>query len=318
MFRCVISAIWMAATWMAVAGGAESTKVLVKSSMDGAEQPIYVVLPEGFNRDKGPVPLLVSLHSWSYDVEQRNLEREAAAERRGWICVCPNFRGRNDRPEALGSRLAQQDILDAVKWVQEHYPIDRRRIYITGTSGGGHMTMLMAARHPEVWAAASAWAGISDLKAWHDVHVADDYGQMMRQACGGAPGTSAEVDRQYHERSPKSHLQGAVGVPLEIAHGVHDGHQGSVPVRQALEAFNVIAIASGVQPITEEEIKQLSRQNGRLEKPRPGDEVQDQVFGRQIYLRRMAGPARISIFDGGHEGITDAALDWLARHQKPK
>ena len=30
--------------------------------------------------------------------------------------------------------------LDAVEWTAKNYPVDRRRIYLTGSSGGGHMT----------------------------------------------------------------------------------------------------------------------------------------------------------------------------------
>ena len=296
----------------------ERFKVSIESSIDRTNQPSYVLLPDGFDPGGEPVPLLVSLHSWSGDLEQRNEPLEKLANQRGWICLFPNFRGRNDRPEACGSRLAQQDILDAVHWMQTKYPIDARRIYLTGSSGGGHMTMLMVARHPQVWAAASAWVGISDLAAWHRKHSAEDdrYGQMMRKVCGGKPGDSEAVDRQYRQRSPLTYLHQAAGVPIDIAAGVHDGHQGSVPVRHSLEAFNAIARADGSAVITADEIQQISRENGRLESPMPSDQVEDESFGRAIHLRRHAKRARVTIFEGGHEGIAAAAVAWLERHAK--
>ena len=71
--------------------------------------------------------------------------------------------------------------------------VDRQRIYLTGVSGGGHMTMLMVGRHPQPWAAASAWVGISDLRTWHARHATGKYGLMMRKCCGGKPGDSTEV-----------------------------------------------------------------------------------------------------------------------------
>ena len=40
------------------------------------------------------------------------------------------------------------------------------------------MTMLMAARYPERWKAASAWVGISDLISWHGRHRGSKYGNM--------------------------------------------------------------------------------------------------------------------------------------------
>ena len=47
-------------------------KVSIESTADGSLQPCYVILPRGFDPQGKPVPLLVSLHSWSADVEQRN------------------------------------------------------------------------------------------------------------------------------------------------------------------------------------------------------------------------------------------------------
>ncbi len=296
-------------------GAGQRTKVQITSSLDGEQQPCYVVLPEDYD-DAAAAPLLVSLHSWSADLEQRKPGLERMAGERGWICLFPNFRGANDDPLACGSPAAQQDILDAVDWAQDHYKIDDDRIYLTGVSGGGHMTMLMAGRHPDVWTAASAWVGISDLAAWHKLHAQDRYGQMMRQVCGGAPSYSQAVAEQYRLRSPLTHLHRAARVALDISAGVHDGHTGSVPVRHSLEAFNKIAAAAGGQPVSEPEIKQISRKNGRLEQPTSSDQVEDPSFGREIHLRRHAGRARVTIFEGGHEGIERAAIAWLEKHTR--
>jgi len=289
-------------------------KILVPSLIDGTEQPCYLILPEGFDRDGAPVPLLVSLHTWSGDVEQRDAAMEREADQRGWIYLWPHFRGANKSPDACGSEKAQQDILDAVDWVLKRYPVDTKRIYLTGASGGGHMAMLMAGRHPERWTAVSAWVGISDLAAWHAKHAKTRYGEMLRACCGGAPGESPEVDAQYRARSPKTWLARAVGVPLDLAAGVHDGHKGSVPIRHTLDAFNLVAAAQGAPVISEEEIAQLSRPDGRLDRPLPGDQAEDPMFGRAIYLRRTAGKARVTIFEGGHERLARAAAQWLSRH----
>jgi pimeloyl-ACP methyl ester carboxylesterase len=303
----------LALTPHALLGACERQKISIPSSVDGTLQPCYLILPEKFDAEGPPGTLLVSLHSWSADVEQRNTDIEEEAQRLGWIYLFPHFRGPNRSPEACGSPKAQQDILDAVDWAVAHYPIDVRRIYLTGSSGGGHMAMLMAGRYPQRWTAVSAWVGISDLAAWHARHAETRYGQMLRQSCGGAPGESPQIDEQYRARSPITWLDRAVDVPLDLAAGVHDGHAGSVPIRHTLEAFNRVAQAQGAATIGEEEILQLSRTDGRLDHPRPGDTPDDPSFGRAIYLRRTAGKARVTIFDGGHEGIARAAVEWLAR-----
>lgn len=178
------------------------------------------------------------------------------------------------------------------------------------------MTLLVASRYPLIWAAASAWVPISDLVAWHGKQAQARYGEMIRKCCGGPPGANATVDRQYHDRSPLHYMAGARNLPLDIAAGVHDGHKGSVPIRQSLEAFNAVAKAVGGESVTEAEIEQLSRPDGHLEHPKPSDQVEDPVFGRAIYLRRTAGKARVTIFEGGHEGIAKAQLEFLSRFRK--
>lgn len=298
------------------ASAGQREKVFVTSSIDGTKQPCYVILPEAYDASGPPVALLVSLHTWSGDVEQRRPHFEREAEQRGWIYIFPHFRGANRSPDACGSEKARQDILDATDWAIEHYGIDSRRIYLVGTSGGGHMAMLMAGKYPHRWTAVSAWVGISDLAAWHALQADGGYGRMLRASCGGAPGDSAEVDREYRRRSPTTWLHQAVQTPLDLAAGVHDGHKGSVPIRHTLEAFNIVAEAGRFSVVTEAEIEQLSRPNGRLDKPQPQDRQADSAFGREIYLRRTAGRARVTIFEGGHEGLAPAAMEWLARHAK--
>ena len=203
-------------TLVAGAAAAERLSVTVTSTLDGHKQPCFIVLPDDYAKDKAQQrPLCVLLHSWSAGVEQSRPGREAEATKRGWICVLPHFRGPNKTPDACGSPKAQQDILDAIEWTKQRYPIDERRIYLMGVSGGGHMTMLMAGRYPQVWAAASAWVGISDLASWYTKHEKTKYGAMMRASCGGAPGDSAAVDRQYRARSPLTHLHRAGDVAIE-------------------------------------------------------------------------------------------------------
>jgi len=293
------------------------TRVEIPSSIDQSPQPSYIITPADYADSTDQRPLLVSLHSWSADVEQRNVPLEQLAARRGWLLVAPHFRGVNNHPDACGSPLAQQDILDAVDWAVENYRVDETRIYLTGSSGGGHMTLLMAGRHPDRWSAASAWVPISDLAAWHASHADGNYGRMMRNCCGGPPGESDEVDRQYRERSPLTYLAGVGDLPVDIAAGIHDGHDGSVSIDHSLRAFNRIAASREMEEIGEDEIAQLLRPQGRLEHPRPSDQVHDESFGREIHLRRTAGNSRVTIFEGGHEGIARAAVEWLATHSRP-
>ncbi|MFO7975805.1 MAG: prolyl oligopeptidase family serine peptidase [Candidatus Hydrogenedentota bacterium] len=306
---CLCAVVMVLNTWGAEESAFNVKTITVKSTIDETEQPCLFVKAKG----NEPRPLLVFLHTWSngYDLDTGEWRDEAA--RYNWHFLQPHFRGPNNNPEACASPLARQDILDALDYVLEHYAVDKHRVYLAGASGGGHMTLVMAAHAPDRWAAASAWCAITDLAAWHkeSTEAGRKYANDIELCVGGRPGDSEEVDAQLRYRSPIYHLQNAKGLPLEIATGIHDGHTGSVPVHHTLDAFNVMAKLYNEKPVTDEEIARLSR-----EEPLPTEEEQDKTFGRAIHLRRYAGPCRVTIFEGTHEGLPKASLAFLARYAR--
>lgn len=287
----------------------------VASSIDGSLQPSYLILPDNLGNRDDKVPIVVSLHSWSFGFQQRWPGLEAGVAKRGWIYLFPDFRGRNDKIEACASDIAKQDVIDALDWVISRYPVDQDRIYVTGVSGGGFMTLAMIATYPERWAAASAWVPLSDLRSWYDFHAGDPYGDMTRRCVGGDPGDDPSIAAEMDRRSPLHGLAAAKGIPVDIAAGSYDGHNGApIPIWHSLAAFNVIAEAGGGQIVSADEIAQLSRHEPRLDNPKDSDKVVDSTFGRQILLRRYAHNSRVTIFEGGHEGLPDAALAWFDAH----
>jgi len=288
------------------------------SSSDGSSQPFRYYVPAG--KTKNVRPLLVFLHSWSADYRQYKGDWIEAADQRNWIFIQPNFRGPNSSPDAGGSVIAQQDVLDNIDWAISHLKADPRRIYLAGASGGGHMAMLLAGRHPERFSAVSAWVGISDLEAWYRFQTRGGtksrYAAGVAAVCGGAPGTSPEVDTQYYHRSPINWVAQLGDLPIDLAAGVHDGKNGSsVPITQTLNAYNAIAQVRGAHLVSDEETAQLIRQ-GMLINPSVEDLVVDATFERDIRMRRHAGNARLTIFDGGHEAIPQAICAWLEGHNR--
>lgn len=311
--------LWCVAGLGALAAhGAEPLEATVPSSKDGAAQRVRYYLPAA---DK-PTPLLVVLHTWSGNVDQKGFIEPCLkeCERRGWALLHPDFRGPNVRPEACASDLVVQDVLDAVAWIEQKAKIDPRRRYLVGTSGGGHLTLFLAGKHPELWAGASAWVPISDLAAWHAESVArkQRYADDLERVCGGKPGDSATVDEEYRRRSPQTHLSRAKGLAVDINAGITDGHNGSVPVSHSLRAFNLLAEVNG-QPgvrFTDAEIEALTV---RQDVPQRDRDASPQETGRQhpVLVRRVAGPARVTIFQGGHEGDMPTAVRWLADQVRP-
>ena len=283
--------------------------VQIPSSCDGQLQSIRYIAGE-----KG-APLVVFLHIWSGDYTMNEPIWCELAQQRGWSLIQPDFRGPNIRPEACGSELAQQDILDAVEWAKAELTAGRERIFLMGVSGGGHMAMLMTARYPKVWDAVSEWVGISDLRQWYYEHLQDgepqDYAKNVIASVGGVPGDSA-IDIQLRLRSPLGQLAAAKDVPIDFNAGVHDGHSGSVPIHHTLDAFNEIAVAHGAPVVWAHEIEQLTTLRC-LRDPLDCDRREDPLYGRKIHLRRLAGRSRVTIFEGGHEGLPVPTFSWFDR-----
>ena len=290
-------------------------EVKIPSTADQTSQPSLIFLPEESDSDQKSVPLLVLLHTWSGNYHQKGHIEVATQEcaARGWALIHPNFRGANTGPEACVSELAVQDVIDAVDWMIEEHSVDPDRVYLTGVSGGGHLSMLMAGRHPNYWAGVSAWVGIWDLANWHNETEAAGlkYAEEMEAVTGGSPGESEAIDLEYRKRSPKSWLNTAVDVPLDIQVGIHDGHTGSVPISHSINAFNQVASQSGFKEevVAEPLINHMVQEQSvpATERFRGMQEPRSHV----ILFRRTAGSTRLTIFEGGHEGDVPTAIRWL-------
>ncbi|MEN3944012.1 alpha/beta fold hydrolase [Prosthecobacter sp. SYSU 5D2] len=318
---------------------ADIQEIKIRSTADQTDQPALTWSP----KTEDPQPLLVALHTWSGGYSQVSNGPVYAqwCMDRGWHFIAPDFRGPNMTPAAMGSDLAVQDIVDAVEHMKKTHKVDASRIYLIGVSGGGHMAMQMAGRHPEIWAGVSAWCGISDIAAWHTEHVKqgrpDKYAQNIEASLGGPP--VGEALAEAMKRSPLTHLARAKAVPLDINHGLQDGRTGSVPFRHSLLAFNRVAEA----PLPEAEILQYYE---TLQIPAswpvpepdplyvalypPGSKRPGWMPGspetrllneamrvpKPVVFRQVSGQARITIFDGGHEILYTPALNWLAAQKK--
>ncbi len=283
-------------------------EIEIPSSADGVRQSAVIYTP---SKSKEPVPLVVALHSWSSNYKQTlNKPVQEFCVRNDWAYIHPDFRGPNRNPQATGSELAVQDVLDAVEYVKKNSPVDPSRVYLTGTSGGGYMSLLLAGRSPGTFAAVSAWVPISDLIVWYkdSSKRRNKYAREINQSCGGKPGSSSEVDLQYSLRSPNSWLHLARDVKIDINAGIRDGHIGSVPISHSINAFNILAHPQ--DRLTQAQIKFFDSK--ATIPPSLTTASKDQSYGnRQPIFRRSSGNARLTIFDGGHEMIPSALIKWL-------
>lgn len=203
-------------------------ELLIKSTIDGTMQPSLFYEAKGKNR-----PLLVALHTWSYDRFVQEKKALPIAKEYDFNLLLPEFRGPNKRHnpkclEACASPLAKQDICDAIDYVLSFGNIDKDNVFLMGESGGGHMALMMAGYRPEYFKAVAAVVPISDLKKWYDDN--ENYRDDIDACCN-------EDVEEMKKRSPISYTESIAKANLKIFHGKYDP---CVCVEQSLILYNKI------------------------------------------------------------------------------
>jgi hypothetical protein len=143
-------------------------------------------------------------------------------------------------------------------------------------------------------------------RGWAMLHP-DLRGPAVHPAAAGS-------DAAYALRSVVGRLESfKPSFPLDINTGIHDGHIGSVPVSHAIRAFNAVAAESERIPVPV--IEPLVKDR-RVPAPLAFT-GSDQLYAtKPVLLRRQSGLARLTVFDGGHDILHEAALTWLEAQRK--
>lgn len=202
----------------------EQREILIKSALDKTVQPSLFYRSQSEEKR----PLLVGLHTWSYDRFNQIENMLPYAEKYDFNLLLPEFRGSNlsTNPNctyACGSEFAKQDIIDAIDYVIKNENVDSENIFLLGASGGGHMALLMCGFCPEYFRAVGAYVPICDLGKW--IEQNDDYSEHVLACCGD------EID----VRSPINYLDIIAKSNLKIFHGKFDP---VVPVSQSVKFYN--------------------------------------------------------------------------------
>ena len=151
----ILAALGVVATF--VAGGAQSADQDLRAAVasGGRERHYRLYVPEGFGK-AGPGPAIVLYNGSGSSVDGLMDPWRDIARKEGILLIGPDahqsgaWRIPEDSPEFTG------DVVEAVK---AKYPVDPRRVYLFGHSGGAGHVLLLGLLESEYFAAVGAHAG---------------------------------------------------------------------------------------------------------------------------------------------------------------
>lgn len=212
-----ISLVTFALFFIALPVFAEEIDFTFTSTFDSSQQKAAGYVPKtGSNQ---AMPLLVYAHYFGgYRLTAKYEGYYAECEKRGWLLVCPELHGHRSSPQtSFASLEAQHDIIDAINYMKGRYKVDNSRIYICGKSMGGMLTQIMAAKYPDLFAAAVAGQGISDLHTW--VLESPGFQKPVEYECGNF---CDSTEFTYARRSSVNYASNLANFPLYLWHGTND------------------------------------------------------------------------------------------------
>ena len=196
------------------------------------------------------VPLLIGIHGMGWNGQSIADFLAAEANNRGWLLAAPDMHGNyyvNTGRYALAWPGAQHDIIDTIEYMMSEYEVVPSRIYITGGSMGGQTSAMMAAKYPDIFAAAAPWKPLTDLAIWYDElgNMGDPYNipKRIRAETGGEP---SEVPFEYQRRSPMEMPQNSRLIPIKMWHDVDDI---LVPIHHSRDLKDAINSWNPITPV---------------------------------------------------------------------
>ena len=284
--------------------------VEIRSQADGEIQKAYFYS----SNSKDPQPLIVSLHSWSWNYQQEDTLSILSKEK-NINYIHPDFRGVNNTKNACCSDLVIADIDAAIDYAIVNGNVDTSKIYVTGRSGGGYATLasFMKAKHRVKKFA--AWVPLADLVKWYDQTKARKL-KYTAEILLCTNSLHGELNKEVAiERSPmywKTPVEKLDYATMDIYDGIYDGLETNspIPITQSINFYNKLlndlgATDSSAYISDSEKLKLLE-----YEKPL-GD--YGKIGGRDVCLVKKYKNLRIIFFTGGHEMLQQYAFDELMK-----
>lgn len=156
MFRKVLTLIWAIVLVPSLAMALPKGVTKEKLTVFDAERTYFLFIPDGLDPAK-PAPAILLLHGSGRDGWSLVKKWTTLAKKEGIILIGPN----SENPEVWAPDSDDQEFLGTViEHASKKAPIDFRRIYIFGHSGGANWALYLAIDASEYYAAVAIHAGM--------------------------------------------------------------------------------------------------------------------------------------------------------------
>ncbi len=201
------------------------------SSSDGLRIPAILYRPRDIPAGTH-LPAVVAVHGGPTGQWFRGWDPQAQVlADRGYVVIEPNVRGSTGYGVAFRDMNIKdwgggdlEDVAGAAHYLRNLPFVNPERIGIFGGSYGGYMTYMAVTRKPDLWKAALAWIGITDLHMLYDEDL-PHFKDYLREQMGD-PERDADL---WRDRSPITHAH-HLKATLLIMHGDSDPR---CPISQA-------------------------------------------------------------------------------------
>ncbi|WP_182440098.1 S9 family peptidase [Colwellia sp. RSH04] len=146
-------------------------ELVLYPARDGMKIEAYLTKPKSY-KTGAKLPAIILPHGgpMARDTSGFDYWSELFASR-GYIVLQPNFRGSSGYGydfemaaiEGWGKAM-QNDLQDAVHWLNAQNIIDEEKVCIAGASYGGYAALMASVLHADTFKCAASFAGVSDIK----------------------------------------------------------------------------------------------------------------------------------------------------------
>jgi len=159
-----------------------------------------VVLPDSYAKSKKNYPVMYLLHGayghfrdWLKSTPDKNAVKNLA-DQYNIIIVMPEgetFSFYLDSPSSKNSQFETFITKEVIGKIDGTYRTiaDKKGRVITGLSMGGHGSLYLSARHPELFSAAGSMSGALDLSSIRNAESAERVNKMFEPVFGATPAT---------------------------------------------------------------------------------------------------------------------------------